>query len=89
LTAGTDVNHEKYQSVPRPRFEPDIFRKQTGSVTASVNFFGSLPSEPAWSSLLHTGFLLGLFFDPEDGGDVFLLSVGQFSADYAALYPRR
>jgi hypothetical protein len=26
--------------------------------------------------LLHAGFLLGLFFDPEDGGDMFLQNVG-------------
>jgi hypothetical protein len=25
--------------------------------------------------LLHAGFLLGLFFDPEDGGDMFLRNV--------------
>jgi hypothetical protein len=24
----------------------------------------------------HAGFLLGLFFDPEDGGDMFLRNVG-------------
>jgi hypothetical protein len=24
----------------------------------------------------HTGFLLGLFFDPENGGDIFLRNVG-------------
>jgi hypothetical protein len=24
----------------------------------------------------HTGFLLGLFFNPEDGGDIFLRNVG-------------
>jgi hypothetical protein len=24
----------------------------------------------------HAGFLLGLFFDPEDGGDIFLRSAG-------------
>jgi hypothetical protein len=24
----------------------------------------------------HTGFLLGIFFDPEDGGDMFLRNVG-------------
>jgi hypothetical protein len=26
--------------------------------------------------LLHAGFLLRLFFDPEDGGDIFLRNVG-------------
>jgi hypothetical protein len=26
--------------------------------------------------MLHAGFLLGLFFDPEDGGDMFLRNVG-------------
>jgi hypothetical protein len=35
------------------------------------------------------GFLLGLFFDPEDGGDMFLHDVGSFSPDHTALYPRR
>jgi hypothetical protein len=39
--------------------------------------------------LLHTGFLLGLFFDPEDGSDVFFRNVGCLSTDYTALYPRR
>jgi hypothetical protein len=28
------------------------------------------------SYLLHAGFLLGLFFDLEDGGDIFLRKVG-------------
>jgi hypothetical protein len=36
-----------------------------------------------------TGFLLGIFFDPEDGGDMFLRNVGWLSADYTTLYPRR
>jgi hypothetical protein len=31
--------------------------------------------------LLHSGFLLRLFFDPEDGGDVFLQNVGQLLTD--------
>jgi hypothetical protein len=35
------------------------------------------------------GFLLGLFFDPEDGGDMFLRNVDSFSTDYTALHPRR
>jgi hypothetical protein len=36
--------------------------------------------------LLHTSFLLNLFFDPEDGGDMFLRNASLVSADYAALY---
>jgi hypothetical protein len=41
------------------------------------------------SYLLHTGFLLCLFFDTKDGGDMFLRNVGWLSVDYTALYPRR
>jgi hypothetical protein len=37
----------------------------------------------------HADFLLSLFFDPEDGGDIFLRNVGYLSTDYAALYPNR
>jgi hypothetical protein len=55
-------------------------------------------NKPAWSKLqakptnyylLHAGFLSGLLFDPEDGGDIFLRNVGWLSTDYMALYPRR
>jgi hypothetical protein len=35
------------------------------------------------------GFLLGIFFDPEDGSDTFLRNVGCLSRDYTALYSRR
>jgi hypothetical protein len=41
------------------------------------------------STCFHSGFLLGLFFDPEDGGDMFHRNVGWLSKDYTALYPRR
>jgi hypothetical protein len=37
--------------------------------------------------LLHAGFLLGLFFDHEDGGDMFPRESRLTSADYTALYP--
>jgi hypothetical protein len=41
------------------------------------------------SSLHHAGFLLGLFFYPEDGGNMFLQNISWFSVGYMALYPRR
>jgi hypothetical protein len=40
-------------------------------------------------TLLSTVIFLGLFFDPEDGSDVFLQNVGWLSLDYMALYPRK
>jgi hypothetical protein len=40
------------------------------------------------ATCFHAGFLLGLFFDPEDGGDMLLRNVGRLSTDYKALYPR-
>jgi hypothetical protein len=33
--------------------------------------------------------MLGVFFDPDGGGDMFFRNVGWFSAEYAVLYPRR
>jgi hypothetical protein len=39
--------------------------------------------------LLHGGFLLGSFFDSEDGGDIFLRRFRCLFTDYTALYPRR
>jgi hypothetical protein len=37
----------------------------------------------------HDRFLLGLFFDPEDEGHMFLRNVGWLSTDYTMLYSRR
>jgi hypothetical protein len=63
------------------------------------NFGGtsSMPNKPGKKReaskqslmLVHAGFLLGLFFDHEDGGAMFVRNVGLFSTDYTALYPRR
>jgi hypothetical protein len=37
----------------------------------------------------HTGFFLGSFFDPEDGGDMFLRNVVLTLTDQTALYHRK
>jgi hypothetical protein len=39
--------------------------------------------------LLHSGFLYGLFFDPEGGGSMLLRNVSWLPTDHTALYPRR
>jgi hypothetical protein len=41
------------------------------------------------ATCFNAGFLLNLFCDPEDGGDMFPRKVGWHSTDYTALYPRR
>jgi hypothetical protein len=40
------------------------------------------------ATFFHAGFLLDLFFEPEDGGDKFIRNVSWFSTKYTALYPR-
>jgi hypothetical protein len=39
--------------------------------------------------LLHAGFLLSLFFDPEDEGNMSSQNVSWLSTNFTALYPRR
>jgi hypothetical protein len=34
------------------------------------------------------GFLLGLFFDPEDGGDMFVRNISRLITHYTALHPK-
>jgi hypothetical protein len=38
--------------------------------------------------LLHAGFLNGIVFDPEDGGNMFLRNVSWLWTDYTTLYAR-
>jgi hypothetical protein len=52
-------------------------------------FLNRYQAEPTAWYLLHAGFLLGLFIDPEYGGDMLLRNVGWLSTDYAVLYPKR
>jgi hypothetical protein len=42
-----------------------------------------------WRALSYTGFSHSLYFDPEDGDDIFLRNVSLLPMDYMALYPRR
>jgi hypothetical protein len=39
--------------------------------------------------LLNAGFVLGLLFSPEDGGDIFLWNISWLSPGYTAVYTRR
>jgi hypothetical protein len=39
--------------------------------------------------MLFVHLLLGLLFDLEDGGEMFLRNIGWLSADYTELHPRR
>jgi hypothetical protein len=46
--------------------------------------------KPAWKQVAtSSGFVLGSFFDPEDGGNMFLRNIDWLSTDYTALYRRR
>jgi hypothetical protein len=37
----------------------------------------------------HVSFMIGFFFSPGDGGNMFLINVGWLSTDYTVLCPRR
>jgi hypothetical protein len=77
----------------------ELWSSSTGEYYAAIGFqvltvvVMKLPSFGIQRSLLatcfHTGFLLDLLFDREDGGDMFLRNVGLIPTDYTALYPRR
>jgi hypothetical protein len=54
------------------RFRRNMSRLSSGS----KNKPSKISVSSAACYLLHAGFLLGLFFEPEDGGDIFLRKVG-------------
>jgi hypothetical protein len=66
-------------NLPVPTGFPIHLSEPTGDKTRITNFFLYKPK--FWKAdysvhyLLHAGFLLCLFFDPEDGGDMFLQNV--------------
>jgi hypothetical protein len=72
--------------------------KSTDVSEEHISFIHELSKKPAWKQLwssvlvatfFHTGFLFGLFFEYEDGSDIFLRNVGWLPTYSAALYPVR
>jgi hypothetical protein len=64
------------------RFEVTCRLQQTVLATCftlvsslTYSWFLKMKATTLWY-LLHAGFLLGLFFDPEDSGDMFLRNIG-------------
>jgi hypothetical protein len=64
-----------------------VFQRNTLSPTSKLKNKPSITAKACcW---LHTGFLPGLLFNPDDGSDIFLWSAGSLSTDHIALYPRK
>jgi hypothetical protein len=86
--------------LPTPTFENRRTEQRNRSKQKRVLSSGTQRSVVHWKPtavseehvacyLLLAGFLLGLFSDPEDGGDMFLRNVSWLSTDYNALYTIR
>jgi hypothetical protein len=58
-------------------------------VMKSCIFWDTTLCCPLLATCIHAVFLLGLFFDSEDGGDMSLRNISWLSTYYKALYPRR
>jgi hypothetical protein len=59
------------------------------SYTSGYEKFYLLGCITVWAVEIQPTFLFGLFFDHEDGGDMFLRNLGWISTFYTALYHRR
>jgi hypothetical protein len=64
------------------------FEVSTAVVMKSTIFWDITPCS-LLATCFQAGFLLGIFLDPEDGGDMFFRNVGRLSTDCTELYPRR
>jgi hypothetical protein len=68
----------------------EIWGGKVNMVSNTINMKSIIFWDMTPCSLLSTtGWFAELFFDPEDGGDMFLRNVGCYPTDYTASYPRR
>jgi hypothetical protein len=62
--------------------------KQNNQLAGISDYIGNRTEMDEWNSV-PAGIFPGLYFDPEDEGDMFFRNVFWISADYTTLYPRR
>jgi hypothetical protein len=61
----------------------ELCRRPVWSVVVKVNIFWDVtPCRALFAICFHSGILCGLFFNPEDGGDIFFRNVGSLSTEY-------
>jgi hypothetical protein len=95
LTAMVIKNSIFWDITPCSPFNQRMFRKNKSlPFSGSKNKSRKRPARSRQQAdydcyLLLARFLLGLFFGPENGGDIFLRKLRCFSTDINALYPRR
>jgi hypothetical protein len=90
------VEHLTNLSISHNHWDLKIFQPYLTEITNESESFHprKISMIPAETPEAETGyasccFLLGLFVDPEDGGNMFLRNVSWLPADYTALHPRR
>jgi hypothetical protein len=85
----SDVCLDLSRSLERKCNRSFVFWDITSCSPLSVNrrFGGTCRFHLALVTCFNPGFLVGLFLDPEDGGDVFSWNVCWLPTDYTALYP--
>jgi hypothetical protein len=69
--------------------ERNVFARSNTSIVEEYHLLGC---DAVWSVEMPPAYLLVLaeiFFDPEDGGDMFFRNVGCISTDYTASHPRK